>query len=110
MTTIERYRGDTRPDECTVFDKVTGQPVNIDGCTFLMTLDQKRNPVGDTTRLYQVVGQIVDAAVGRVNFSPTAEQANRVGTVYFDIQMTDPAGVVSTLDLDPYVFTQDITK
>lgn len=107
---INRKRGDTRPDECTVIDIETGRPVPINGCSFVMTVDTRRAPTDSSTRQYQVIGQIVDGDAGRFNFTPAPAQVDRVGTFYYDIQMTDSAGLVWTLDLDAYIFTQDITK
>jgi hypothetical protein len=75
-----------------------------------MTLSTVANPTDTTTQVYQILGDIVDAANGVVEFSPTLDQANRVGYFYFDVQMTDSYGKVSTLVTGTYVYKQDITK
>lgn len=68
-------------------------------------------PVDGTTKLYQIVGHIVDAAAGRVEFAPTEIQADQLpNTYYYDIQMTDASGRKRTIELDQYIYTQDITK
>lgn len=110
MTTITRRRGDTYADEITVKSATTGLPINITGYAFTMTLDASKEPTSSATNLYQVIGAIIDAAAGRVEFAPTALQADRVGVFYYDIQMVDSAGRIRTIALDPYVFTQDLTK
>jgi hypothetical protein len=105
---IERRRGDTGPDTCTV--SAHGDAANITGCTFLMTLSRVPNPVDASQQVYQIEGVIIDAAAGVVEFSPTAEQANQVGYFYYDIQMTDSYGKVHTPITGNYVYKQDITK
>lgn len=110
MSTIKRRRGDTYADEITVKSGVTGLPVNITGYTFTLTLDASKEPTSPQSNLYQISGSIIDAAAGRVEFAPTALQADRVGVFYYDIQMTDGAGRIRTIALAPYVYQQDLTK
>ena len=108
MTIITRRRGDTRPDEITVL--VNGAAVDITGCSFIMTLDPAKAPLDATKNLHSLAGTIVDAPTGRVQFKPSAAQADHVGKFYYDVQMIDASGSYITLGLDRYVFTQDITK
>jgi hypothetical protein len=108
MSIITRRRGDTKPDEITV--RVNGAAIDITGCSFIMTLDPEKAPLSAANNLYSLPGTIVDAAAGRVQFPITAEQADRIGKFYYDVQMTDAFGNLITLGLDRYVFTQDITK
>lgn len=107
---ITRTRGDTVPDICTVSTVGTGMVTNITGCKFVMTVSRVPNPVDTTTQVFQLVGVIVDAPAGIVQFQPTLQQADNVGYFYYDIQMTDSYGRDFTLVKDTYVFTQDITK
>lgn len=111
MTALTRRRGDTWPDEITVRDVDTALPINIAGCSFVMTLDASKTPADSSANLYQVNGVIVDAATGRVDFTPTALQSDQPPkTYYYDIQMTDALGRTLTVALDKYKFEQDITK
>lgn len=110
MTAITRRRGDTYADEIVIKSKTTGLPINITGYSFTMTLDPKKDPADASGNLYALTGTIVDAAAGRVEFAPTAMQADHVGAFYYDIQMTDGAGRKRTVALDKYVYTQDISK
>ena len=111
MTVLTRKRGDTWPDEITVRDVATGVPLDITGCTFLMTLDTLKAPSDSATNLYQLTGVIVDAAAGRVDFAPTALQADQIPkTYYYDIQMTDALSRKLTVALDKYKYEQDISK
>lgn len=107
---ITRTRGDTYADQFKVTLKLSGQPADLTGCSFLMTLNSNSSPDTNTAPAYQLVGVVSDPATGIIEFAPTAEQADQVGTFYFDIQMTDANGKIRTLMLDTYTYTQDITK
>ena len=61
--------------------------------------------------MYQLTGTILDATAGRVEFAPSALQADQTpGTYYYDLQMVDGVGRKRTIALDKYVYTRDITK
>lgn len=110
MTEITRHRGDTYADEITIKNKKTSKPIDITGYTFILTVDSKRDPIGASTRKYSITGAIVNPTMGKVEFTPTEEQANLVGTFYYDIQMIDNMGRKRTIALDRYTYLQDITK
>lgn len=111
MVTITRKRGDTYADEITVKSKATGLPINITGYTFTMTLDPLKDPLTATNNLYSLVGTIIDAPAGRVEFAPSALQADQPpGIYYYDVQMIDGAGRKRTIALDKYKYEQDISK
>lgn len=110
MTDFTRKRGDTYADEIIVTSTTTGLPINITGYTFKMTVDPSKAPIDATANLYQLTGTILDAAAGRVEFAPTAMQADHVGVFYHDVQMIDVAGRIRTIDSGKYTYTQDITK
>lgn len=111
MTAITRRRGDTYADEITVTSSTTKAPIDIAGYTFTMTLDPEKAPATADNNIYQLTGTIVDAPTGRVEFAPSALQADQTpGTYWFDIQMVDGAGRKRTIALDKYTYTQDITK
>lgn len=109
---ITRRRGDTYPDSFTLTLRETGDYANLTGCSFLLTLDTLKNPVGVLTNVYQIVGNVPNPANGVVQFSPTLSQADRVGYYYYDVQMTDQSGKVRTLTPfgAQYVYIEDITK
>jgi hypothetical protein len=110
MTEITRRRGDTYADEFTIKSKATGQPLDITGYTFTLTVDPSKAPVSATTNLYQINGVIVEALAGRVEFAPTAIQADQLGSFFYDVQMVDGAGRKRTVVLDKYKYEQDISK
>ena len=107
---INRIRGDTYADSLIVSNDSAGETANLSGCSLLMTLNTVRNPTDNSTQVYQIVGEIVDAEAGIVEFIPTAEQADNVGLFYYDIQMLDAQGIRRTLVKDVYQYIQDITK
>lgn len=111
MVAITRKRGDTYADEITVKSKATGLPINITGYTFTMTLDPAKDPATSANNLYTLTGTIIDAPAGRVEFAPTAMQADQPpNTYYYDVQMVDGAGRKRTILLDKYKYEQDIGK
>ena len=107
---ITLKRGDTYADEFIIKSKTTGLPINITGYTFLMTLDPEKYPATNANNLYQLAGTILDATGGRVEFAPSALQADRTGSFFYDVQMIDGAGRKRTVEHDSYTYTQDITK
>jgi len=110
MAVINRKRGDTYADELLITSKSTKLPIDITGYTFIMTLDPEKAPLNSDNNLYSLTGVIIDAAGGRVGFSPSDIQADQVGSFFYDVQMIDGDGRVRTIALDKYVYTQDITK
>lgn len=109
MTTLTRKRGDTFADEIAVTDSA-GTAINLTGYTFAMTIDPSPSPVDASGNIYSVSGTITDAASGLVEFAPSAVQTDIVGQYFYDIQMTDAAGRLRTIQSGTYNFTQDITK
>lgn len=110
MTDITRKRGDTYADEFIIKSKATGLPLDITGYSFVLTVDPEKEPADAANNKYALTGTIVDAEAGRVEFAPTALQADLVGNFFFDVQMIDGAGRKRTIDAGKYVYKQDISK
>lgn len=110
MSNIERKRGDTYADEFTIKSATTGSPINITGYSFLLTVDPSAEPVSAATNLYTLTGTIISGPEGRVEFAPTATQANQIGSFFYDVQMVDGAGRKRTIVAGKYTYKQDITK
>lgn len=110
MTDLTRKRGDTYADEWAIISETTGQPIDITDHTFKLTVDPSEEPDTDSENLFQLTGVLTDPTNGIVEFAPSAAQADHVGSYFYDVQMTDPAGRLRTIDKGAYVFTQDITK
>lgn len=115
---IKRVRGDTAPDRFIMTDEA-GAVENITGWSFRMTVDSERAPpAGGATALYTLVGVIDDAGAGKYSFAPSAGEADQApGNYWFDIEATDAAGRIKTVELDDdehtvgvYQYTQDLSK
>lgn len=110
MTDIERYRGDTAADEWTITDS-SGAAIDIAGFSFILTVNTLENPPDNSTELYSISGNITDAINGKVEFAPSALNADQKAFVYYyDLQMTDTGGRLKTIDKGTYTYNQDITK
>lgn len=110
MTAINRFRGDTVPDVFFV-KNATGQAIDISGYSFKLSLNPSKAPVDALAQIYQLVGTIVDGPAGKVTFAPTLLQSNQApGKYYYDVQMVDAGGLITTIALDSYTYHQDITK
>lgn len=107
---LERRRGDSYADEFEITSETTGQPVDITGFTFLMTVDPEKAPVNSDNNIFQVAGNITDGPNGLVEFAPTAVQTDVLGSYFYDIQMTDTGGRIRTVIAGKYKLVQDITK
>ncbi len=108
--TVERYRGDTYANIFAIKDS-NGDPIDITGYSFKLTVNTLKEPDSDLTQLFQITGALVSPSLGTVKFAPNVTQADQdPGTYYFDIQMTDGTGAIQTVALGKYVFKQDITK
>ena len=113
---IERKRGDTAPDKITVLDPeaVAGTPLDVTGFGFKMTVNTEQDPdpgppIG--TELVSIIGTLVDAPNGVVEFPWSPGDADQLPEEYFyDIQQTDSAGKILTIAKERYIFQQDITK
>lgn len=116
---IARKRGDTAPDKITVLDPeavTPGTPLDVTGFGFKLTIntEQDPDPVGPPiigTELVSIIGSLIDAPNGIVEFPWTPSQADQVPDDYFyDIEQTDVAGKILTIAKEQYKFQQDVTK
>ena len=106
MSDIERKRGDTYDIIISVVDKdLAAIPLTTE--TFILSVNTAENPTA-AADVYTVAGSIADAANGKVTFAVAGTTA--AGTYFFDIQMTDTAGKIRTIDKGEYRVVQDITK
>lgn len=109
MTAITRFRGDTAPD--TGAATLDGVALDVTGCSFILTVDPAKAPTSAATNLFSLPGTLVNSATGEIKFPITETQSDQTpGTYYYDIQMTDSAGLTRTIALDKYIIKQDITK
>lgn len=110
-TAITMYRGDSYPITLTLTDKTTKAAIDLTGCSLTMTVDTLSAPPDDTTKVFEVAGVLSATPTdGRATFVPTSEDTSTVGTLYYDIQLTDADGNVRTVAKDKFTVAQDITK
>ena len=108
LKVIERVRGDTYPIRVAITKNK--RPYDIAGCSFVLSGCVEENPQSQRY-LFQITGVVqTPTSAGIVLFTPTEEQMNRVGRVYFDVSMTDAGGFKRTPVKAIFEFTQDITK
>lgn len=119
---ICRFRGDTKPVSRRITDPTASPtPINLAGYSFLFTVNTEKDPdinvspeVGQ--QLFQIVGTLRSpTSLGIVDFdyesiSPNASQVVEPGGYFYDIEMTDPSGIVRTIAKGKYTIKQDITK
>lgn len=108
---ITRRRGDTYPISLRVQDS-GGDAVDLSatGYAFLMTVSSEQNPTGTSNELFQLTGIITSASEGRVEFRPSESDVDAIGVFYYDIEMTDDEGYITTLVTGEFELEQDITK
>lgn len=109
MRYITRRRGDTYADVFKVQNKLTKQIVDLAGCMAVMTLDPNKAPVDASTNVYSLIGA-VDVNQGTLAFAPSPEEADRLGSFYYDVQLVFANGRKRTVEVGRYRYVQDITK
>lgn len=110
MTAISRFRGDTHAIPRTMRSRRTGAIVDITGYTFKLSVDTLKNPTDEVTQVFKLTGAITNAELGEYQFSPNTSQANNVGDMFYDIEVTDAGGAIETVEKDKYNVGQDLTK
>ena len=95
---ISRVWGDTYTLEIVIESE--GDPVNVTGATFALVVDTVEDPTPPSaTEEFTLTGVILEAANGRVGFTPSEVQAEQLarGTYYYDLKMTESGGAIRTL-------------
>lgn len=110
-TTISLYRGDSYPIAFTLKDAATSAPMDLTGCSLLLTVDTLAEPPDATTKVFQLPG-VLDAVpvTGKVYFTPTTAHTATVGSYFYDVQLTDADGNIRTVVKSTLAIVMDITK
>ena len=109
ITDITRKRGDTFNESWTVKNK--SAVLDITGFSFKLTVDTNKTPVDESTKVFQVAGDIPVGTDGVVTFTISTDNADITPATYFyDIQMTDTSSKITTLVSGTWNVEQDITK
>ena len=105
-TDINRYRGDTKD----LVMKLTQDKAIFPLTDFsaVLGVNSEENPIEDNCAFKAIA--TIDAVAGTLTFPFTEEDVDRVGDFYYDVQLTDGAGKISTIRKGKIVFAQDITK
>lgn len=109
-----RVRGDTTQFTVTVTTNGT-TPIDITGFAFAFTVDPSEEPIDNTNNLFQLtVGSgltITDGPNGVLTIGLSPANADQTpGEYFYDLQMTDGGGLVTTILRGTYEVSQDITK
>ena len=108
---ITMYRGDSYPITLALTDKTSGNPIDLTGCTLLLTVDSLEEPPDDTTALFDIPGVLdADPTTGKVTFTPTSTDTGTPGSYFYDVQLTDGDGNIRTVVKSTFTVSQDITK
>lgn len=105
---IIRRRGDTKRIRVCVKGATNAE--DISGAEFRFTVHRLPYPKDSSGQIFQVLGDIIDAVNGIVEFPIEGGNENITGFYYFDVQMIDPAGSTDTILFGWYFVRQDITK
>jgi hypothetical protein len=112
-------RGDSK-EKFINFTDADGQPIDITDYIIRFTVREKSGvdltdtEDDDDALIAIVVDEHIDAANGQTGFEITKEQTNlKPKTYFYDIQVTTPAGKVTTLEMPDggeFVITADVTR
>lgn len=110
MSDITRFRGDTKGFTVTITD-TKGDPIPITDCGLKLSVSTEENPTGNTYTL-QLDASVSDADNGvfSFEFNNDGSEVDFEGDYFFDLQFTDAAGKISTINKGSWTMTQDITK
>ena len=102
-------RGDTTPWTHSI--TFEGNPVDITGYTYRLTVDPAKNPTDALSNLFSLVGVVVGSPNNVVQFEMSAVQADQTPKdYYFDIEQTDASSKIRTIAKGKFTFEQDISK
>jgi hypothetical protein len=104
---IEMYRGDSYAITFTVTDEDGAK--DLTGVTATMTVSSIRDPVDETTMLFQLSGSIAAPLTGEIDFTPTTTNTDLLGKYYYDVEVRW-GGNIKTIVKSTITFTQEITK
>ena len=105
-TDINRFRGDTKD----LVLKLTQdkQVFDLTGFSAVLSVSSDENP--ETADYEFQSNAVVSATAGSLSFPFATGDVDLVGDYYYDIQLTDGTGKISTIRKGKMVFSQDISK
>jgi len=103
---VKRPRGDTK-DFVLVLSK-NGTVYPLTGCSAKLSVNSKKNPTTNDY-LFQSVAT-VDVPNGTLTFPFSAGDVDHIGEYYYDVEIIDGLGKISTILKGKWTYEQDITK
>lgn len=115
MTAIEIFRGDTVNIDLTITDK-NGTAIDITGYKLFFTAKTNNDDSDDNALIKKDVTTHLDpdgddgtsTGQSRITLSST-QTAVDVGVFYYDVQMKDTSGNITTITVDRFRVKQEIT-
>jgi len=106
---IERRRGDTKDLRIRLTD--SGTAIDVTSFSGIITLDPSPAPDDALNNVFTTTGAPTGTPTdGILVFDMVAFTAVSPGVFFYDVQITDAAGEISTLLIGKFTVKQDITK
>ena len=112
MAAIKITRGDTRTINIPYLS-ATGTALDITGATVFFTVNATENPDDDTSAVVsKTVTSFVNPTLGVavVTLASADTQSITPGTYFYDAQVKDSSGNVTSSKKDKFIITGDITR
>lgn len=113
MTKIKDYiRGDSRAISLTVRD-AEGDAFNLTGCTVFFTVNATEAPDDDTAAIIEkevTVHTNPTAGLTTISITNADTQDLTPGSYWYDIQLKDTSGNITSLKKDRFIIISDITR
>lgn len=114
MTKIKDYiRGDTRIITINCFQSDGVTPINLTGATVTFTLNSDSAPTTDgTAALQKIVTTHTSPLLGITSITITNTDTQNIapGDYYYDVQVKDASGNITSLKKDIFTINPDITR
>ena len=107
---VKQYLGDTKVITLTLTDQ-DDQPINLTGATVYLTIKKSARDADTEAVLQKTVTTHSSPTTGEtvINISPADTRDKKAGKYYYDIQLTEAEGKVTTINIGRWELLQDIT-
>jgi len=107
---LKRTRGDTVPFRIRLRDK-SRVAIDVSSYSALLTVSTDESPTDATGQQAQYIGApVAPETDGIIEFIFPLADVDLAGNFYYDVQITDAGGAVSTVMKGAIEFAQDISK
>jgi len=109
MTELSVYRGDDKTWNLN-FTDANGDPINLTDSTLFFTVKTNKSDLDSDAIISKSQSSHSDPTNGVTSISLTNSDTNvRVGNYYYDFQLVDLSGLVTTILIGIFKIKQDIT-